>query len=251
MPFITWSQNFEDLMLDRALRHIPDGFYVDLGAAEPELHSVTKTFYDRGWHGINVEPGAEPFGRLEAARTRDVNLNVAAWNEEGSVKFYSVDDGCELSTTSEVLMHRYKAAGRTVVEKSINVTTLTGICAQYVPNGQDIHFMKVDVEGSEQQALAGHDFTRWRPWIVLVECHEPERSDTQWHAIEGMMIMSGYTFVWCDGLNRFYIANEKLSGLRHAFEVPPNVHDDWVKVEQVQLEYRLRKAEALLGQTME
>ena len=54
MTFVSYAQNFEDVMLHRALNHVVRGFYIDVGAADPEALSVTKAFYDNGWHGINV-----------------------------------------------------------------------------------------------------------------------------------------------------------------------------------------------------
>lgn len=59
MTVRTYAQNFEDVLLWRALRHVPEGRYVDVGAGHPELHSVTKLFYDAGWSGINIEPVPE------------------------------------------------------------------------------------------------------------------------------------------------------------------------------------------------
>ena len=53
MRFISYAQNYEDVMLWRALQHIENGFYIDVGAAWPDVDSVTKAFYDKGWRGIN------------------------------------------------------------------------------------------------------------------------------------------------------------------------------------------------------
>ena len=58
MTFVSYAQNFEDVMLWRALREVTHGFYIDVGAADPDSDSVTRAFYDRGWSGINVEPVA-------------------------------------------------------------------------------------------------------------------------------------------------------------------------------------------------
>ena len=55
-PMVSYAQNFEDVMLRRALQDIESGFYVDIGAADPDLDSVTRWFYSNGWRGINVEP---------------------------------------------------------------------------------------------------------------------------------------------------------------------------------------------------
>src|SRR5215831_3973844 len=83
MSFISYAQNFEDVMLWRALKHIDKGFYIDVGANDPDKDSVTKAFYERGWRGINVEPVPQWFERLEKARPRDLNLQLALGAEPG------------------------------------------------------------------------------------------------------------------------------------------------------------------------
>ncbi|MDA1234832.1 MAG: hypothetical protein O3A53_08525 [Acidobacteria bacterium] len=50
------AQNREDVMLARAFDHKTDGFYIDVGAMDPDEMSITRYFYDLGWRGINVEP---------------------------------------------------------------------------------------------------------------------------------------------------------------------------------------------------
>ena len=63
MAFVSYAQNFEDVMLWRALRHGEHRFWVDVGAADPDVLSVTRAFSERGWHGINIEPAERPFRR--------------------------------------------------------------------------------------------------------------------------------------------------------------------------------------------
>jgi len=52
--YIYYAQNFEDVMLWRALKHIKNGFYIDIGAWDPVIDSVSNLFYENGWRGINV-----------------------------------------------------------------------------------------------------------------------------------------------------------------------------------------------------
>ena len=56
MSIVSYSQNFEDVMLWRALKDVENGFYIDVGANHPAIDSVTKLFYENGWSGINIEP---------------------------------------------------------------------------------------------------------------------------------------------------------------------------------------------------
>ena len=73
--FISYAQNNEDVILNRVFKNVDKGFYIDVGAQHPEIDSVTKSFYDKGWHGINIEPSREWYELLEEQRKRDVNLD--------------------------------------------------------------------------------------------------------------------------------------------------------------------------------
>src|SRR4051795_10637609 len=75
---LSHAQNFEDVMLARALGNICNGFYVDVGAWDPNIETVTRHFYEMGWRGINVEPAPAYHAMLETARPRDINLRIAA-----------------------------------------------------------------------------------------------------------------------------------------------------------------------------
>ena len=54
--FQSFSEYFEDLILFTIVSDIKNGFYIDVGAYDPNIVSVTKAFYLRGWNGINIEP---------------------------------------------------------------------------------------------------------------------------------------------------------------------------------------------------
>ncbi len=70
MSFTSFPQNGEDVLLWRALRDIEDGFYVDVGVADPTEFSITCGFYDRDWHGINCEPAGHCARELLVQRPR-------------------------------------------------------------------------------------------------------------------------------------------------------------------------------------
>ncbi len=89
--FISYAQNGEDVLLYRALRHVVRGCYIDVGAADPVIDSVTCAFYERGWRGINIEPSPAAFARLAAARPEDLNLNIAAGETDGEMPFFLVE----------------------------------------------------------------------------------------------------------------------------------------------------------------
>ncbi|HVT34612.1 MAG TPA: FkbM family methyltransferase, partial [Nevskiaceae bacterium] len=91
MDFITYAQNAEDVMLWRALREIERGFYIDVGAQDPIVDSVTKAFYERGWHGINIEPVEHWYERLVHDRPHDINLRLAASDHSGEMNLFEIE----------------------------------------------------------------------------------------------------------------------------------------------------------------
>ncbi|OLL32998.1 hypothetical protein BTH42_03385 [Burkholderia sp. SRS-W-2-2016] len=223
MTLTSFAQNQEDVMLWRALGHIRNGFYIDVGAADPHVSSVTQLFYDHGWHGINLEPDASFSDSLSAMRPHDINLSVAAAREARSYRFYRIG-GSGLSTVDAAIATRHRTAGWEVTEEIVEALPLAEICRQHCPQGP-IHFLKIDVEGAEADVLAGADFRLFRPWIVLVEATLPNSQQESYGDWEPMLISSGYSFAWFDGLNRFYVADEKKDELGKHFRVQPNVFD--------------------------
>jgi len=247
MTLISFAQNQEDIMLWRALGHVRNGFYIDVGAADPADLSVTKLFYDRGWHGINLEPQPAYFALLSAARPHDINLQLAAGREAGSHVFHRID-GTGLSTFDAGIAARHRSNGWDVVEETINALPLAEICRLHRPHGP-IHFLKVDVEGAEGEVLAGADFRNFRPWIVLVEATLPLSQDQSYADWEPMLTSQGYSFVWFDGLNRFYLADEMKDELGKHFQVQPNIFDDFQP--PARLLQRAERAEQELQQARE
>lgn len=222
--FITYAQNAEDVMLWRALKDIRCGFYIDVGAQDPVVDSVTKAFYERGWHGINIEPVHHWYDKLVQDRPHDINLCVATSSQGGQMTLYEVG-GTGLSTSSPKFAQRHRQGGWTVQERTVPCKTLEVICTEHQVG--TVHFLKIDCEGAEEQTLAGISLEAVRPWIILVEATEPLMVKPTWRSWEHWLTDRGYKFIYFDGLNRFYLAEERLK-LRTAFRTPPNPLD-WTR----------------------
>ncbi len=243
MTFVSYAQNFEDVLLWRALGHLPTGFYIDVGASHPDTNSVTRAFYDRGWRGINVEPAEGAFRRLAAARTRDVNLRLALGVARGAAELFEAA-GAEtgLSTLDAGAPARYGALGIELRAVAVATDTLAAVCDAHAPD--EIHFLKIDVEGAERAVLEGADFARYRPWIVLVEATAPMSTVPTHAGWEPLLLDAAYRFVWFDGLNRFYVASERHDALARHFATPPNVFDDFIRAADTEWARRLHGAES-------
>jgi FkbM family methyltransferase len=221
-------------MLWRALGEYKNGFYIDVGACDPVMDSVTKAFYDNGWRGINIEPMANAYSLISDSRPRDINLNIAVDAVSGVKEFYSVDAGNGLSTAVAEYASAYKDEGRIVESVSVEARTLAEICNTYV--SQEINFLKVDVEGGEASVLKSADFTKFRPWIILVEATRPNTQIPSHEEWESILLDASYRFVYFDGLNRFYVAEEKHGVFADKFSAPPNWFDGYERHQNIDLE---------------
>jgi FkbM family methyltransferase len=253
MAFTSYAQNFEDVILWRALSHIENGVYVDIGAADPEEFSVTRAFYESGWSGINVEPIDEHFRRLKNKRSRDINLKIAIGREPGLRTLYAFK-GTGLSTFDPQIGARHRKAGFESREVTVPSMTLTEILEKF-PH-RTIHFLKIDVEGAEEEVVESLDLIRFRPWIIVIEATEPSSTVGTHSNWEHLLIFNGYEFAYFDGLNCFYVANEA-SELKNRIAVPPNLFDDFIcnrEVEKIrrviQLEEQVRILEAEAGKPL-
>jgi len=225
MSFVSFAQNFEDVMLWRALKHVENGFYIDVGANDPSIDSVTKAFYERGWRGINIEPLPSHFGDLSRNRPRDINLQCAAGATSGEIKVWECDVR-GWATASADIVAQHTAEGHEGTFHNVPVFTLADICTQHVSG--EIHFLKIDVEGFEKSVIDGADFSRFRPWILVIEATKPNSTEEIHGEWEHIVLSANYDLGYTDGLNRFYVAAEHKE-LLESLRYPPNVFDGFIR----------------------
>jgi FkbM family methyltransferase len=230
MPFVSYAQNGEDVLLWRALREVEVGFYIDVGAAHPTADSVTLAFYERGWHGINVDPDPDCVAALRKERPRDISLELAISAEAGQRPFYSFP-GTGWSTLSGDVAGVHETHGHHANERVVETQTLAAICDNLVRG--EIHFLKVDVEGSETQVIASGDFVRFRPWIIVIEATLPDSAQQVPRTWEPVLAAVGYRFAQFDGLNCYYVACEHAERLLPILAIPTNIFDDFVAVNNI------------------
>lgn len=223
MNFVSHAQQFEDLMLWRALKHIECGCYVDIGAQHPVIDSVSLAFYERGWRGVHVEPVPEYAAMLRRHRPDEIVIEAALTDVEGVAELNVILE-TGLSTLIAAHAKRHESERR-ITARRLVVPTLRLVTALQPLVGKEVHWLKIDVEGTEAAVLSGWDSARLRPWIMLVEATIPGVEASDHVCWEPMLLEAGYRFAWFDGLNRYYVANEHAE-LLSAFTSPPNVFDN-------------------------
>jgi FkbM family methyltransferase len=215
------------MLLRRAFPESPQGLYVDLGANDPVVDSVTKHFYDRGWRGVNVEPVPEAFAALQAARPDDVNLNVAVGAERGTMPFYiAPNTGVSSFSLEHVMNQGYGEADLQLHE--IPVVPLQDIFDEHVGDRQ-VDFLKVDIEGAEDAAVSTLDWKKHRPRVLLFESFHMKRQD--------LLEAGGYRQTLWDGINTFWVREEDADELAERLSYPASTvldaYDPWHYIHQI------------------
>lgn len=203
----SYSQRREDLIIDRLLGYKKKGFYVDVGAYDPNRFSNTKRFYDRGWRGINIEPSKNNYLKFKKHREDDINLNIGVASEEGKLTFFSIIPDT-LSTFSVEEAKRYQEQGFELdSKKHIEVECLEGILDKYAENKQ-IDFMSIDTEGYDMEILKSNNWSKYRPKIICIESASYDQNDKD-SGLKGkehelFLESVGYEKIYNSGLNCIY-----------------------------------------------
>ena len=202
--FVSYGQNREDVVLRRALRDVTQGTYVDVGANDPRLYSLSRGFYEQGWSGVTVEPVPRFAAAHRAERPRDTLVEVAVTDEDlGSVTLHVIGD-TGLSTLVDEVSERHALDGWSSEDVTVPASSLDRVLEDAGMEGRDIHFVSVDVEGAEPAVLRSFDLARWRPWILVVESTAPRSTEQTHHAWEPAVLAAGWVPCLFDGLSRFY-----------------------------------------------
>ena len=261
---LTYSQNFEDVILARLFCEQKTGFYIDVGACHPEALSVTKHFYDLGWRGINIEPIPSLINLFNKSRPRDINLNVAIDVSDGKRLFYEAEDFDALSTFDPEQAEFLRSTGHQLSEYFVDTVSLNYVFEKFGCDSVD--FLKIDVEGSEESVLRSLDLAKHRPRVLVIEAMQPAREFPGWGnhrqvsnwPWEDLVTSNGYIFAYFDGISRFYVRSED-KALLPRFELPPGCFDSIHRPEEYYLTQELQtktqelqtKTQELLAKTQE
>ena len=140
-------------------------FVVDVGAHDGQTLSNSRPLLALGWSGVLVEPLPAAFERLDALyRDRpDVHcVQAACAEEEGERQLHLGADG-PLTMNSSL---RAQPGRRETV--AVTVKTLTSVLED-CDAPSDFSILLVDAEGADYEVLAGLDFERFRPRVVVTE----------------------------------------------------------------------------------
>ncbi len=220
MNFISYAQNFEDVLLFRALRTVKCGRYLDIGAQDPVADSVSLAFYHAGWRGVHVEPTPFFADRLRTERPDETVIQAAVTDKPGPMTIYEIAD-TGLSTGKADIAARHAESGHSPQPLVVSSIRLDQLLAMFE---DDIHWMKIDVEGMEPEVLASWGESSIRPWVLVIEATVPNSQESTKQLWVRHVRSRGYREVHFDGLSRFFV-HESHAELVKEFSSSPNIFD--------------------------
>jgi FkbM family methyltransferase len=151
---------------------VTDGYFLDVGSADGFLNSNTWALEQRGWKGICVDP----FPSNMTGRTCQMFQDAVDAQGGQRVRFAAAG---ELGGITEHL-DRWKDL--TKGSKTVELTTVTLrdiLHRAHAPSF--IHFMSLDIEGAELEALKGFPFDEYKLGSMAIEHNyeEPKRSEME------------------------------------------------------------------------
>jgi FkbM family methyltransferase len=197
-PFVNlaYSQDGEDMILRRLFEGRKSGFYIDIGAHHPYRFSNTCYFYRRGWRGMNVDPNPDAIEVFRRDRPSDINICVGVSDTTEILSFHLFNEPALNTFDARLAAERARLPGYRLLEaRSVAVRRLDDLLAEYLPQGQKIDFMSIDVEGLDLSVLRSNDWIRFRPCMLLVEAHERTVLAVENDPINLFVVSAGYRLI--------------------------------------------------------
>ena len=180
-------------------RGVKNGYFVDVGSSDGVIASNTKVLEDLGWSGICIDP----FPKNMRSRTCRVFTEVVDSKAGRKVRFRKAGSlgGIEEYFGATKEYNEVKQAQ--VVE--FTTTTLEDILDRAkAPNF--IHYISMDIEGAELEALKAFPFFKYKVGAFTIEHNfeEPKRSK-----IKALLESQGYRRVRFVGADDYYMLDQK------------------------------------------
>ena len=168
-PLISNSAYGEEILVNRILKSYKKGFFVDVGAHNPVIGSLTKRLYDKGWSGLNLDFSEPNIKLLKLFRRRDISIQTGVSDKNGMKESFSFDPSSGTNTLNKEYAEGWsKNFYKKFEVKKIKCQTLTNILDQYNVRS-DFEYLNIDVEGHDLNVLKGFDLNFYKPKLITCE----------------------------------------------------------------------------------
>jgi len=208
----SYSQEYEDLFLLDIFKGKTNGFYVDVGSFDPYAYSNTALLHKKGWKGINIDASSKSINEFNLHRPNDINLNIGVGGEEGTLDYYEFGDKNGLNTfdKEDANSVEEKFPGKEKLKQitKVKIMPLKKIFDLYLPKGQQIDLLDIDVEGLDFEVLKSNDWKKYKPNVILVEFVTKSLKEVFDHNIYKFLEKQGYILKIKTGLTGIFVTKD-------------------------------------------
>ena len=173
---------------------VGDGFFLDVGSGDGITHSNTFVLEQKGWRGICVDPFPTNVDRRTCRLFKDV-----VYSEGGKrMTFHKAGELAGIAATLDTW--------KPVAEKApaVELTTVTlGDILERAQAPRYIHYMSLDIEGAELEALRGLPLDKYKFGAMTIEHNYEGRKRND---IQAYLEPRGYRRVRTWRHDDFYVA---------------------------------------------
>lgn len=176
---------------------VNDGYFVEIGSWDAELHSNSKALEEIGWNGICIDP----FPRNWINRQCQLFKEVVYSRKGEVIKFQAA--GVYGGIDQHVERNKTRISQSPVVEL---ITTTIGDILERAHAPHFVHYVSVDTEGAELEILKAFPFAEYQVGAFTIEHNfeEPKRRQ-----IRELMERHGYRFVKEQIVDDWYVRGDR------------------------------------------
>ena len=182
-------------IIHRVFPGVTDGYFVDIGAGDGIKDSNTKALEDLGWTGVAIEPFPTNWGSRKCTLFKEV-----VSSKKGEVVEFRMAGGW-----GGIDKHIGKMRNKVQTAPLVKLTTTTiGDILERADAPSFIHYVSLDIEGAEYEALKGFPFSKYKVGAFTIEHNSEEPKRRQ---IRELLKKNGYRFVRQRGVDDWYVSD--------------------------------------------
>ena len=197
-PSLHFGEFGEDIFINRILKNINQGKYVDVGCYHPYKGSLTFELYKRGWNGVNIDVSKTSIDLFNMSRKKDINLNLAISNFDGETFYY---ENSPINQQNSLIKDNDS-------QKKIKIKCLTLDTVLNNKNLDGFDYLNIDVEGSELEVIKGFNLKRFNPKLITIENNDLTIDEYLKSEVCKILIENDYILVNKIGVTNFFMPSK-------------------------------------------
>ncbi len=208
-PSIHYGEFGEDILINRILKNIKTGRYVDVGCYHPYKGSLTAKLYKRGWRGINIDLSKSSIDLFNLVRKKDINLNIAVSDFNGQTNYF---ENSPINQQNSLI----KSDDNQKIIKT-DCKNLNFILGEN--KFEKFEYLNVDVEGTENNVIKGIDFSKYKPILITIENNNLHIKDYIQSEVYKILTENNFTFISKIGVTNFFLNNENAKNFQKLISI--------------------------------